>query len=37
MFCPSCGNKMNGNESFCPNCGTNIDLLKGAEIIKKYY
>lgn len=24
MFCPNCGNRLNGNEDFCPNCGFNI-------------
>ena len=24
MFCPNCGNRINGNEDFCPNCGFNI-------------
>ncbi len=28
MYCPNCGSKMNGNESFCPSCGTNIGILK---------
>lgn len=24
MFCPKCGNKLNGNEDFCSNCGNKI-------------
>lgn len=24
MFCPNCGNKLNGNEEFCSNCGNKI-------------
>lgn len=28
MFCPNCGNKLNGNEEFCSNCGTNINEVK---------
>lgn len=24
MFCPNCGNKLNGNEDFCTNCGNKI-------------
>ena len=27
MFCPNCGNKLNGNEEFCPSCGKNIKEL----------
>ncbi len=25
MFCPNCGNKLNGNEIFCPNCAYNLN------------
>ena len=25
MFCPNCGNKLNGNETFCPNCAYNLN------------
>ena len=24
MFCPNCGNKLNGNEDFCSNCGSKM-------------
>ena len=24
MFCPNCGNKLNGDEQFCNNCGTRL-------------
>ena len=24
MFCPKCGNKLNGNEDFCSNCGNKM-------------
>lgn len=24
IFCPNCGNKINGNVNFCPNCGNKI-------------
>ena len=27
MFCPNCGNKLNGNEEFCPSCGINTKEL----------
>jgi len=25
MFCPNCGNKLNGNEEFCASCGNNVN------------
>lgn len=28
MFCPNCGNKLNGNEEFCSNCGNRLTVLK---------
>ena len=27
MFCPNCGNKLNGDEEFCPSCGRKIKEL----------
>lgn len=24
MFCPNCGNKLNGSEEFCSNCGNKM-------------
>lgn len=24
MYCPNCGNKLNGNETFCSNCGSKV-------------
>lgn len=26
MFCPNCGNKLNGNEDFCSNCGNKMTI-----------
>lgn len=31
MFCPNCGNKLNGNEDFCNNCGINLKKFKAVE------
>lgn len=28
MFCPNCGNKLNGNEDFCSNCGNKMTEAK---------
>lgn len=28
MFCPKCGNNLNGNEDFCGNCGFNLNEVK---------
>lgn len=28
MFCPNCGNKLNGNEDFCSNCGNKMPEVK---------
>ena len=28
MFCPNCGNKLNGNETFCSNCGNKVVVIK---------
>lgn len=28
MFCPNCGNKLNGNEEFCSICGKKLNVLK---------
>ena len=34
MFCPNCGNKLNGNEEFCANCGNKMSEVK-EPIMKK--
>ena len=31
MFCPNCGNKLNGNEEFCPSCGKNTKELSASN------
>ncbi len=31
MFCPNCGNKLNGNEEFCPSCGKNTKELLSSK------
>ena len=32
MFCPNCGNKLNGNEDFCSNCGNKMSVVKEQTI-----
>lgn len=32
MFCPNCGNKLNGNEEFCPNCGKTIPRQQDVQL-----
>lgn len=33
MFCPNCGNKLNGNEDFCNNCGSNLKKIDNDQMI----
>ena len=32
MFCPKCGNKIDGSKSFCPDCGEKIKKIEKEEI-----
>ena len=37
MFCPNCGNEINGNPKFCENCGHKLEHIKDSIYNNSYY